>query len=71
MNILAWNYIIRLWIYFVGLRSEVMINRFMARANIKKINYRVKTAERSFGEQSVSGDDGDDADLGSDGDLND
>ena len=27
MNILAWNNKIGLWCYFVGLRTEVMINR--------------------------------------------
>jgi hypothetical protein len=41
------------------------------RANISKINYRVKTAEGSFGEQSVSGDHGDDSDLGSDDNVGD
>jgi hypothetical protein len=49
----------------------------MARANIfiarifLKINYRGKTAEGSFGEESVSGDHGDDGALGSDGDVED
>jgi hypothetical protein len=42
---------------------------FFYRANIKKKNYRVKTPEGSFGEQSVSGDHGDDVDLGSDDDV--
>jgi hypothetical protein len=59
----------------LGFEMLITVNRFLVELKnnifLREKYYRVNTAEKSFGEQSVSDDHGDDADLGSDSDVED